>query len=458
VKKQMIKIGIPKVYELDFDTMIEAAGGKRHVYDTVTQKEKNADYEFSDAVVELKLIEEEGIEKIDRRRKIAALFNNDQNNKPVIVLDPDSLSESKKDSYYGLLRTPIQKAVKKAAQQVEFTRLRVNPDSCRVLIAINNGYTATSHDEFKDLVMKCAQNNTSKIDVVIVGGLYYFSDDWECIVLAPFEVYVINSDRKFHWFPKINEQWKLFSEKAINSVIQDSEPDSRSEKMAVADINFDIDSITYVKPAPRFGKPSNFWRRGRPRKNSTGITTCPPVAQTFPDLNSEDWGHFQNMFPDSPFFRESYAEWVQYREQTLSQNQNPIQPTVAIATSHKKMIEWIKGLNTLPKTSDQLIEYTNSIFNESIQNLIACARPVSEITIFPSRYVLVETHEIGQDMAFDFSLISIIQEKTKGNRCIKLIQNVRIFHEYALALAAAYALKNQIEIVLYDRIQEYVWN
>jgi hypothetical protein len=49
-----------RLSETDIDSTIECAGGRRAVPDHSREADQNADYDFLDAVVELKLFEEEG--------------------------------------------------------------------------------------------------------------------------------------------------------------------------------------------------------------------------------------------------------------------------------------------------------------------------------------------------------------------------------------------------------------
>ena len=60
--------------EEDVTKVVEAAGGKRLYEDDRMREDRNADYVFSDSVVELKLLNEEGLEKISRQEKLACLL------------------------------------------------------------------------------------------------------------------------------------------------------------------------------------------------------------------------------------------------------------------------------------------------------------------------------------------------------------------------------------------------
>ena len=61
------KIG--KLTEDDLDEIIAKLGGHRFSPDHSREKDPNTDYVLGNAVIELKLINEEGLEKEERRRK-----------------------------------------------------------------------------------------------------------------------------------------------------------------------------------------------------------------------------------------------------------------------------------------------------------------------------------------------------------------------------------------------------
>lgn len=62
--------------ELDFDEIVLNAGGRRYTSDP-SIKELNCDYIFDDAVIELKMIEEEPADKKVKQEKLANLFRSD---------------------------------------------------------------------------------------------------------------------------------------------------------------------------------------------------------------------------------------------------------------------------------------------------------------------------------------------------------------------------------------------
>jgi hypothetical protein len=136
---------IGKLEENDFDAMVTRAGGQRLSPDHTREDRPNADYALGEAVVELKLVEEEGLEKEERRRKVAEVFRSQQPDRSVVILRPDLLDDAAQRAYYSAMAGPIKGHVKKAAKQLQASATRLGNEPVRVLLLINNGYGALSH-------------------------------------------------------------------------------------------------------------------------------------------------------------------------------------------------------------------------------------------------------------------------------------------------------------------------
>ena len=103
---------IYKLCEADFDGIVKSAGGEKFSNDDSRETQPNPDYLLNESVIELKFVEEEGLEKRERQQKIADIFKKHFPDKPVIVLDPNLLQKDEQRSYYQALSTPIQKQIK----------------------------------------------------------------------------------------------------------------------------------------------------------------------------------------------------------------------------------------------------------------------------------------------------------------------------------------------------------
>ncbi len=150
---------IYKLVEDDFDRIIESAGGKRLTVDSGHENPPSADYILDDAIIELKFVEEEGLEKQERQQKLADIFMTQFPGKPVVVLDPKLLGEKGRRDYYKAMSTPIEARLKKAARQLKQSA-QEHEEKTKVVILLNVGFGSLYHEEFKELAINRATNVT----------------------------------------------------------------------------------------------------------------------------------------------------------------------------------------------------------------------------------------------------------------------------------------------------------
>lgn len=443
-------IKINRLHEEDFDEIITKAGGSRIVADG------NADYFLNEAIIELKLITEEGLDKGDRRRKVAELFVESQLHKPVVVLDTSTLNEKNKRKYYNLMEKPIKTHVKKGRDQLNQTLKNVGESRIRVLLAINNGYTALNIDEFESVVLKCVRNDTTKIDYVIVGGIYYYSDRFDNYFFTPFELFPVNITFPFSSFDNLKNSWHNYIEKCMTSYIFGKQASS-DDRLPVIDLKYEIEGITFIKPTPPIGKPSSFWPEGkRPRGNSSGIDKLPPVAKTFPGLNSQNWQLFKKAFPHEKLLQDSYSSWLSWVEEEAKRPTKKLQLFVKVEIDFHECEEWCTRQYENWEFSE-ICQYANSVFDKKAKEIMCQAIPKSDSKLLIPRYIYLITEEIGQDKANDMSSIYYVSELPGFERTEILLKNERIFFEHALALAVAFAIKMKIDAVMYVKDQTYLW-
>ena len=232
---------INRIREKDFDYVVETAGGTK-INTTGSQPGVlNADYMLNEAIIELKIIREEGLEKQLRQEKIASIFNKTQPGRPVVVLDPNLLSNNDSRAYYNLMEQPIKTAIKKAAKQLKATRTRMGGNSTTVLVILNDGYTALTKDEFRYVVVNRIYNDTSRIDFAIIGGIYYYSDRFDSFFLSIFELLPVNLDKTFPSYDVLLGAWNKWVEKEyMTSVVRGQKP-LTADRLPVVDLNFNVD-------------------------------------------------------------------------------------------------------------------------------------------------------------------------------------------------------------------------
>jgi hypothetical protein len=289
---------------------------------------------------------------------------------------------------------------------------------------------------------------------VVTGGLYYYSDKFDNYLFAPLEMHPINIDKPFRSFETLRREWLGFVEQFMTAFVR-GQDDRKQSRLPVIDIKYNLDGITYIKPAPSMGKPSKFWPSGRPRENSTGIETCPPVAQTFPNLDAENWQRFRSRLPGSEFFKSSFAEWLRFKKEQ-DELGTDTQPFVLVAVKFDACLAWCKEQKQSLDVP-AICQYASVLFDQMVRNLMKQARDRSKIQIVVMEYILLVTEEIGQDKANDLSSIYHVYESPNGSQKRAFLKNGRLFFDHALALACAYAAKQGIGTVLYEKDRTLAW-
>lgn len=279
-------LNFSKLTENDFDEMIYDAGGIRYTdkYE-VRDGEDNCDYILDNAVIELKIIEEEPIEKKEKQKKFAKLFQSDTK---TVVLYPKKEQERE---YYKILASPIKERLSKASKQLKISAKRFNKEN-KIAIIMNQGLTMTSHNEFKKIAIERTKNDTSGIDILIVCGIYYFSDKIEMIPLVYFEDFHIRGKDCKEIITKLRIAWNKKIKDYMTQQMVDT--DLQRTKEPIQDLFFELNGIRYVKPPIPWGEPSSFYGEdGRPREDSSKDKECLSVDKflKIPLINSKNMNH-----------------------------------------------------------------------------------------------------------------------------------------------------------------------
>ena len=447
---EYMKIG--KILEGDIDSIIIEAGGRRLSDDSSREIDSNADYIFFDSVIELKIIEEEGLAKYERQKKLAELFKKSLTPRPTIVLDPSLLSAENQNKYYRIMSTPMKTAIKKASKQLKKSKENFDDIQSCGLILINDGYGALNHEEFKEIALKRATQDTRKIDFVIVGGIYFFSDMIENYAIAPLEVISLNIGKTPNNLDKIKAAWDNFLNKFMKFALigyDDREPD----RMPNIDFEYKIDNIRYVKPTPPIGKKSNFYPNARPRENTTGIKECPPLARTFPKIISNDWFEFNKLITDDFYLKETYPDWLLYQQRETSCTDDPLKPFVCLKVRPEEFTNWCQTAKR-EFSFRSLCLHANALFEKKVKKISYIS--IDDALHIPE-YVILVIEEIGQDEANDYGSIIHVTNNFDEKEEKILVDNEPMFFELGLAYAATYAVKFDLSTVFYQRNRKYVW-
>lgn len=363
----MDEVRITPITEQQVDEILEAAGGRRAHPEADRRREVGGDYVLGDAVIELKCLDDEGLAKPERQQRLAALFRARFPKRPVIVLDPEQLPEDGRREYDRIMETPIKQAVSKARKQLRQSRSELTDVTTTVLLVVNNGYTALDHASLLDLVAHRVRQDTSSIDGVVVAGAYIFGDGFDNRVLFPMEYVPINPERRFNGFDALNAAWQAYATRVMTDLMQQGAAEDAS-KGIIIDLQFDLGNITYVKPAPPMGHSSDYYRLGRSRKNSTGITTCPPIASTCPALDEGNWNLFRQALPQDPRLSDSYTTY-QADLQRIWKDDAELKPVVLIPVTYFGWLEWLESAEAEPSFHG-LRRYANALFQAHAQELI----------------------------------------------------------------------------------------
>jgi len=437
---------------MDITKIVEACGGRIAHPDADRRAERGGDFILGNAAIELKILDEDGFQKSERQVKLATLFQDEGFKAPVVVLDRGGLSEAGRRTYDRAIEGPIKTAVASARRQLKQTRTERSETSLSILWILNNGYTAFNHEELTALVERRARNDTSSINAIIVGGCYFHSDGFDSFFLWPLDHVPIQGEQ-FTGFDALKRAWDDNATEFMSGIFRG---DPQEAKGPVVDSEFEYDGRTFVKPAPPIGRGSDFYLRGRPRKNSTGLTECPPVALTFPGLLRSDWRKFGRLMPDEFRSADGYVAWLEQEEAARSSG-TPLQPFVRLPVTFKGWREW-SDTQGEPSSPRSVYAYANDIFQQRIQATIGGARELVPSEPAPPRSILAITMEIGQDKANDLSHILETAISVDGKIVIEPIaKDLRIFHEHAVALAGAYAVAKDLDSVLWIRDRRYGW-
>lgn len=440
--------------EADVDRIVEAGGGVRAHPDQDRREEVGADYVLGGTVIELKLLDEEGFNKPERQAKLAALFKDTQPGRPVVVLDEALLPQPDLRKYRNAIEQPIKGVVAKAKRQLVQTRDEKPETTGSVLWIFNNGYTALDHETLEELAANRIRQDTSSIDGVIVSGCYYHSDGFNSMILWSCNYVPIRVDHFFPEFDVLQQKFQDFSNRFMTKLMQQTEPSGG--KGEVRDLVFDVDGVRYVRPAPVMGTPSEFYVGGRPRANSADAGGIPPVALIVPKLIQSDLEMIAKITSVQTGPLSSWAHWLRHiegaRDAALV-----IKPLVSITVDAETWLRWCVEEKRAPSL-EALNRFAHNLFDERMLAIIDTARERMQGGILPSTYVLAVTQEIGQDKANDVSDIAVVRERLTKDPFIRPVaENLRIYHEHAVYLAAAYALAEGVDVILWSRNRRHGW-
>jgi hypothetical protein len=244
---------IPRITESFFDRAIEKIDGRRLHENEKREGFQNADYLLPGAILELKIIEEEGLEKESRQNKIKKLLTDRYILPKEVDIDIKRIPDEIKPEFRQILGGPIKTAVKKAAKQIKETKTHLKRKlDFGVLIALNNGYGSLPHDEFENLVLSYARKDTSQIDFIICSTVDHHQGDFDTYVFLTSHCYPIRESLQY---PKLDELIQaineLFGESMTYMMRNQMDPKLWDSSLPpISDILFDGDDVRFIRRAP----------------------------------------------------------------------------------------------------------------------------------------------------------------------------------------------------------------
>jgi len=445
---------IKPLSEADIDTVFANAGGCRAHPDADRRGHVNADYRLGDAIIELKFLDEEALFKPEHQARIAALFTRHQPERPVVIVDPRLLPSEARRDYASILERPVRSAVAKARGQLKQSRNEIPDVTATILFVINNGFTALTHEELVQHVERRARNDSREIDGIVVGGCYFHSDGFDTVALWPLDYKIIYPERPFTQFEALRAAWAALADRHMTGFVR-GEHGQSAKKLPVADIAFDVDGITFVKPAMPFGNESKFYGPRRPRQNTIGFDELSPVATTIPTMTEIEYRRIHAALQGEPLLQ-SYETWLSHIEEARASS-TELKPVVPIDVTRGGWEGWRKR-HPQYQGLESLRRFANDRFNQRARDLLVTAKEMKDGTLAPRRYIAIETEVIGQDACNDISHIASVLQRSNARPEIRtLISNARIPHEHAVSLAAAYAILEGVDAVFWRLDLQFAW-
>jgi len=250
-----IRFPVPRITEGFVDKIIELMGGRRLTEEEKGfEKDENADYLLPGTVAELKILEEEGLEKQGRQDKVAEALSNNFYLPDEVDIDIRRMPESAKARYRNIIGTPIRKRVRKAAKQIKKTKARLGRrNESGLLIAINNGFNSLPHDEFDNLLLSYCRYSTSQIDFILCTTVEYHQGGFDSYVFCSSNRYSIK-DSIANPFKKdyIRLVGEEFNERMTYMIRNQVELMAANKDLLapVSDIVFDRKGVRFIRRAP----------------------------------------------------------------------------------------------------------------------------------------------------------------------------------------------------------------
>jgi len=244
---------VPRITESFIDGVADQLGWKRFsAVRSVAEGEQNADYVAPSGILELKIFEEEGLDKTERQSKLAHLFESVSAGDDVVDIDLNSAPEKIRQKLESIVSKPLQTAIKKASKQIKSSALALQSDGVGVLIAVNNGFSYLDADNFERLVIRRCRNDSSNIDHAACVTVDYHQGDFDAFVFCTVRCHPIKEVESWSEAERFCSVVKKKFEVAMTKMMRDQMNRAfRDESLSpVTDILFERNGVRYIRKAP----------------------------------------------------------------------------------------------------------------------------------------------------------------------------------------------------------------
>jgi hypothetical protein len=254
---------IPRITESFVDSLVNELGWQRYLDGhSPVEGRLNADYLAPSAIIELKIIEEEGLEKTERQEKLAKLLSNSQQSGTEVDITFENIPISVKREVQRIVSMPIQSAVKKASRQIRHT----GEDLARetdfgVLLIVNNGYSYLNADNFERIVVQRCVNDSNRISYAFCVTVDYHQGAFDAYVFLTARGRAIRDEEPWDAEKALADAFQRRFNDAMTQMMRDQmNPDLWKNQLApVTDIRFESDGVRYFRKAPEV--PDSRFRR-----------------------------------------------------------------------------------------------------------------------------------------------------------------------------------------------------
>ncbi|SQD77950.1 hypothetical protein [Moritella yayanosii] len=240
---------VPRITESFIDVVMSDINWQR--YDEVFSYQsgvKNADYVGFDQVAELKIFEEEPLDKHARQVKIAHIFREAGIESDYVDLELDSIPEPIKFQVENEVSKALKTHIKKASSQLKITAENKKICGDKVLIAVNNEFSYLNADNFKRLLVDRCKRDSKTISHVVCVTVEYHQGVFDARIDIGIDICIVNSEKDWPFSEQFKEACFSMFERCLSKML--SSPELVSSTLPeVSKICFDCDGVTFVREA-----------------------------------------------------------------------------------------------------------------------------------------------------------------------------------------------------------------